>query len=96
MYCLPKPKPFTWNTCAKTFLLPLPENAEDYANCTVEFCSHLLEHTEANREANTRVTFDESGEGSLPELRRAQVRLNKSKYLDRRERDDTEPFLCIF
>jgi len=93
-YCFPKPKPFIWNTCAKKFPVPLLENTEDYANCTVEFYSHLLEHTEANREENTRVTFDDSGEGSLAELRRAQDRLTNSKYLNRRERDDTKPVLC--
>ena len=94
VYCFPKPKPFIWITCVKKFLSRPPGNAEDYANCTVEFDFHLLEHTEANREENTRVTFDDSGEGSLAELRRAQHRLNKSKYLNRHEPDDTKPVLC--
>ena len=28
VYYFPKPKPHVWNMCAKKFLLPLPENAE--------------------------------------------------------------------
>ena len=73
VYCVPKPKPFVWNTGAKNFLSPLPENPESYANCTVEFCFHLLEHTEANRGGDIRAAFDEAGKDSLAELSRSQV-----------------------
>ena len=66
----------------------------DYADCIVDFYFHLLEHTEANRDDNTRVIFDDAGEGSLAELRRAQDRLNNSKYMNQHERDDTTPALC--
>jgi len=94
VYCFPKPKPFVWNTGAKKFILPLPENAESYASCTVEFYSHLLEHTEANKEGDIRAAFVEAGEDSRAELSRAQVRLNNSNYTKRRECDDPKPFLC--
>ena len=96
VYCFPfsKPKPFVWNADAKKFILPLPEDAENYANCTVDFYSHLLEHTEANRIADIRATFDEAGEDCLAELSCAQVRLNNSKYTNRRVGDDPKPLLC--
>ena len=91
---LSEPKPFVWNADAKKFILPLPEDAENYSNCTVDFYSHLLEHTEANRMADIRATFDEAGEDSLAELSCAQVRLNYSKYTNRRGGDDPKPLLC--
>ena len=58
--------------------------------------SHLLENTEANNEADIRVVFDDSGEGSRAELSRAQNRLNNSNHTNLRERDDPKPFLNIF
>ena len=90
IYCFPKPSPFA-----------LPENADCYeggyegdARCTVDFYSHLLVLTVANSEADIRAAFDETGEDSRAELSRAQVRLNNSKYTNRRECDDPKPFLC--
>ena len=94
IYCFPKTTPFNWNTGANRFLLPLPENAEHYAPCTVHFFSLLLEHTETNKDAGRRATSDESRENSLAELRRDQDTLFLCKYRKIRECEDPKPFLC--
>ena len=60
----------------------------------MDFYSHLLEHTEANRIADIRATFDEAGEDCLAELSCAQVRLYNNKYTNRRVGDDPKPLLC--
>ena len=66
----------------------------NYANCTVEFYSNLFERTEANGDADILAASDEAGKDSLPELSRAQVRPNSSKYTNRRVCDDPKLLLC--
>ena len=101
VYCFPLPKSFVWNTNAKKFLVPLPENPEEstedramFALPGIEFYSVLLEHVEANKEENRCVIFDDSGECSRANLSTAHNRLNSCKYTNVRESEDTKPLLC--
>ena len=101
VYCFPLPKSFVWNTNAKKFLVPLPENPEEsiedramFALPCIEFYSVLLEHVEANKEENRCVIFDDSGDCSLANLRLAHNRLNSCKYTNVQECEDPKPLLC--
>ena len=101
VFCFPLPIPFAWNTNARKFLLPLPENPEEgtseramFALPCVEFYSELLEHVEANKEDHKCTVFDESGDCSRANLSLSHNRLKNCKYTNVRDCDDPKPVLC--
>ena len=101
VFCFPRPKPFVWNTKARKFSIPLPENPAEktrdramFALPCVEFYIELLMHVEANQEDNKCTVFDDSGDCGLANLRLAHNRFKSCRYTNIRDCDDPKQVLC--